>query len=256
MRLDQLLFERGFFPSRERAKRAVMAGLVEVDGRRIDKAGTAVPEACEIGVTGGEEPFVSRAGRKLDHALEVFALSVDGHACLDVGASTGGFTHCLLERGAARVYAIDVGYGQLDLRLRNDPRVVVMERTNARHVTADAFDQPMMTVVVDVSFISLLKVLPAVLPHLAPGGQLITLIKPQFEAGREHIAKGGVVRDESIRQSVIAERAQGIIDLGVELLGGLEPLGVVDSPIAGARSGNLEALAAFRRPVEQEAADA
>ncbi len=245
MRLDQLLFERGLFPSRERAKRAVMAGLVMVDGQRVDKAGTAVAEACELGLLGGQEPFVSRAGRKLEHALDHFSLDVTGHVCLDVGASTGGFTHCLLERGAAKVYAIDVGYGQLDLRLRKDSRVVVMERTNARHLAADVFDENMATIVVDVSFISLLKVLPAVIPHLAIGGHLVTLIKPQFEAGREHIAKGGVVRDEAVRRSVIASRTEAIAALG------LGALGVIDSPIAGARSGNLEALAAFCRAVPE-----
>ena len=170
MRLDQLLVERGLFPSREQARRAVMAGTVEVEGRRVDKPGTAVPGRPALAVLAPKEPFVSRAGRKLAHALDHFGVDPAGRVCLDVGASTGGFTDCLLQRGAARVYAVDVGYGQLDLRLRNDPRVVVMERINARNLAPDALPEPCGLITVDVSFISLLKVVPALLPHLAPGG--------------------------------------------------------------------------------------
>ncbi len=166
MRLDQLLVERGLFPSREQARRAVMAGTVEVEGRRVDKPGTAVAVESRLAVLAPKEPFVSRAGRKLAHALDHFGVDPAGWVCLDVGASTGGFTDCLLQRGAARVYAVDVGYGQLDLRLRNDPRVVVMERINARNLAPDALPEPCDLITIDVSFISLLKVVPALLPHL------------------------------------------------------------------------------------------
>ncbi len=244
MRLDQLLVHRGLFASREQAKRAVMAGRIVVDDQRVDKAGTAVAESSVLRVKGEDEPFASRAGRKLAHALETFAIDVRDRVCLDVGASTGGFTDCLLQGGARRVYAVDVGYGQLDLRLRKDSRVVVMERTNARHLAADALGEPVSLVTVDVSFISLLKVVPALLTHLVPGGMLVTLIKPQFEVGRSQIGKGGVVRDDSVRRSVIDDRAAEIAALGLALAG------VSDSPIAGARSGNREALAVFRRPAE------
>ena len=246
MRLDQLLVERGLFPSREQARRAVMAGTVEVEGRRVDKPGTAVPGEARVEVRGPKEPYVSRAGRKLAHALDHFALDPAGWICLDTGASTGGFTDCLLQRGAARVYALDVGYGQLDQRLRNDPRVVVMERLNARHLAPDALPEPCGLITIDVSFISLLKVIPALLPHLAPpaglrpGGLLLPMIKPQFEAGRGAVGKGGILRDEEVRRRVIAGCAEGIAALG------LTPLGVFDSPVAGT-GGNREAFALFQR---------
>jgi len=245
LRLDQLLVQRGLFASREAARRAVMAGGVAVEGRRVDKPGTAVRTEARIEVA-AREPFASRAGRKLAAALDHFgidlsALNGAGLVCLDVGASTGGFTDCLLQRGAARVYAVDVGYGQLDQRLRDDPRVVVMDRVNARLLAADALPEPCGLITVDVSFISLLKVVPALLPHLAPGGLLLPLIKPQFEAGRGAVGKGGILRDEAVRQRVIAECAAGIAALGE-----LEPLGVFDSPVAGS-GGNREAFAVFRR---------
>lgn len=240
MRLDQLLVDRGLFPSREQARRAVMAGTVEVEGRRVDKPGTAVQEHARVQVLAPKEPFVSRAGRKLAHALDHFALDPAGWVCLDTGASTGGFTDCLLQRGAARVYALDVGYGQLDHRLRNDPRVVVMERVNARHLAPDALPEPCRLIVVDVSFISLLKVVPALLPHLEPDGLLLPMIKPQFEAGRGMVGKGGILRDEETRRRVIQECAEGIAAQG------LEPEGVFDSPVAGT-GGNREAFALFRR---------
>jgi 23S rRNA (cytidine1920-2'-O)/16S rRNA (cytidine1409-2'-O)-methyltransferase len=249
LRLDQLLVQRGLFASREAARRAVMAGSVEVEGRRVDKPGTAVRQEARIEVA-AREPFVSRAGRKLAAALDHFAVDLSalnwaGLVCLDVGASTGGFTDCLLQRGAARVYAVDVGYGQLDQRLRNDPRVVVMDRVNARLLPPDALPEPCGLITVDVSFISLLKVVPALLPHLSPGspgspqGLLLPMIKPQFEAGRGAVGKGGILRDEAVRRRVIEECAAGIADLG------LEPLGVFDSPVAGS-GGNREAFALFR----------
>lgn len=217
-----------------------MAGTVQVEGRRVDKPGTAVQQEARLEVLAPREPFVSRAGRKLSHALDHFGVDPAGWVCLDVGASTGGFTDCLLQRGALRVYALDVGYGQLDQRLRNDPRVVVMERINARNLPADALPEPCRLVTIDVSFISLLKVVPALLPHLAPGGLLLPMIKPQFEAGRGAVGKGGILRDEALRDRVVRECAEGIAALG------LEPLGVFDSPVAGV-GGNREAFALFRR---------
>jgi 23S rRNA (cytidine1920-2'-O)/16S rRNA (cytidine1409-2'-O)-methyltransferase len=241
VRLDQLLVERGLFESRERARRAVMAGLVEVAGRRVDKPGTAVAADAELAVAGPAEPYVSRAGRKLAAALDHFALDPAGRRCLDVGASTGGFTDCLLQRGAAHVTALDVGYGLIDARLRADPRVAVVERTNARHLAPDALGAPFDLVTVDVSFISLLQVVPALIPHLAPGGWLLALIKPQFEVGRERVGKGGIVRDESVRSAIVAERARELAALGHELVG------TVDSPVAGA-TGNREAFALLGRP--------
>ena len=240
MRLDQLLYQRGLFPSRERARRAVMAGAVEVDGRRIDKPGTRVEEEVRLEVVERGEPWASRAGRKLEAALHHFGIDPRDLVCLDVGASTGGFTDCLLGHGATRVYAVDVGYGQLDFRLRNDPRVVVMERVNARHLPPDALPEPCDLVTVDVSFISLAKVVPALLPHLRrPAGRLLVLVKPQFEAGRGLVGKGGVVRDDEVRRRVIADTVRSLEGLGLELLG------TADSAVPGA-TGNREAFALLR----------
>ncbi len=239
MRLDQLLVERGFFPSREQARRAVMAGVVEVEGRRLDKPGSPVREGVRIALLAPPEPFVSRAGRKLAPALDQFELDPKGWRCLDVGASTGGFTDCLLQRGAARVHALDVGWGLLDLRLRNDPRVVVHERINARHLPDDFFPQPFDLIVVDVSFISLTKVVPALLGHLASTGLLLVLIKPQFEAGRG-VAKKGVIRDEPLRRAIVEERVAELAALGLEVLG------TYDSPVTGVE-GNRETFALLRR---------
>jgi len=240
VRLDQLLAERGLFPSREKARRAVMAGLVEVDGRRQDKAGTPVAAGAELRVIGPKEPFVSRAGRKLADALDRLGVDPRGLVCMDVGASTGGFTDCLLQRGAERVYAIDVGYGQLDAGLRGDPRVVVMERLNARHLAADALPEPCALITIDVSFISLAKVVPALLPHLEPGGLLLALVKPQFEAGRGAVGKGGILRDEALRRDTIERTVRELVELGLEQLGG------VDSAVAGA-GGNRESFALMRK---------
>ena len=217
-----------------------MAGVVEVDGRRFDKPGTAVGDDARVAVRAATEPFVSRGGRKLAAALDHFAIDSTGRVCLDVGASTGGFTDCLLQRGAARVYAVDVGYGLIDLALRNDPRVVLLERVNARHLAADALPEPVSLAVVDVSFISVVKVVPALLPHLAPGGLLLPLVKPQFEVGRGAVGKGGIVRDEALRTRTIAERARELAALGLELVGSF------DSPVAGAE-GNREAFVLLRR---------
>jgi 23S rRNA (cytidine1920-2'-O)/16S rRNA (cytidine1409-2'-O)-methyltransferase len=242
VRLDQLLVERGLFATREKAKRAVMAGQVGVNGVRVDKPGSPIREDARLELSGLADPYVSRAGGKLAAALEHFTIDPAGWRCLDVGASTGGFTDCLLQRGAAHVTALDVGYGLLDLKVRNDPRVVVRERENARYLAADAFDRRFDLVVVDVSFISLTKVVPALLPHLAPGGLLLPLVKPQFEVGRSGVGKGGLVRDESLRRSTIDERARELAALGLELQG------VYDSPVTGAE-GNREAFALLRAPL-------
>ncbi|HLE84797.1 MAG TPA: TlyA family RNA methyltransferase [Thermoanaerobaculia bacterium] len=253
MRLDQLLVQSGLFASRERARRAVMAGSVEVDGRRVDKPGTQVAESAAVAVVERGEPYASRGGRKLAAALDALGVDPAGKVCLDVGASTGGFTDCLLQRGAARVYALDVGYGQLDYRLRTDPRVVVMERINVRHLAPDALPEPVDLATVDVSFISLTKVVPAILPHLARPlvqpdggaagrpGELLVLIKPQFEAGRGQVGKGGIVRDEELRRRVIAETAEAVAALG------LERVAVVDSEVPGV-GGNREAFSLYRVP--------
>ncbi len=240
-RLDRLLVSRGLFRSREQARRAVMAGAVAVDGRREDKPGRAVAEDAELELLAPREPFVSRGGRKLAAALDHFGVDPAGAVCLDVGASTGGFTDCLLQRGARRVYAVDVGYGQLDYKLRRDPRVVVMERVNARHLTADALPEPADLVTLDLSFISIVKVVPALLPHLAEGGRLLPLVKPQFEAGRAQVGRGGVVRDAAVRRSVVEERIADLAAMGLEARGSFE------SPVPGA-SGNVEFFVLFGRP--------
>ncbi len=238
MRLDQLLYQRGMFPSREKARRAVMAGSVLVDGRRVDKPGTTTRDGSELSLLAPAEPFVSRAGRKLAAALDHFALDVAGLVCLDVGASTGGFTDCMLQRGAARIYALDVGYGQLDYGLRNDPRVIVMERCNARHLGPGDVPEPCDLITIDVSFISLTKVVPALLVHLSEQGRLLPMIKPQFEAGRRQVGKGGIVRDPHVRRQVIDRRVADLEQMG------LRSLGVVDSQVPGA-GGNREAFALF-----------
>ncbi|MDX1381992.1 MAG: TlyA family RNA methyltransferase [Thermoanaerobaculia bacterium] len=240
LRLDQLLAAKGLFPSREKARRAVMAGCVEVEGRIVDKPGSPVAPSAAISVRERDEPFVSRAGRKLAAALEAFSIATAERVCLDVGASTGGFTDCLLQAGASRVYALDVGRGQLDWGLRQDPRVVVMEGVNARHLDPAAIPEPIGLATVDVSFISLLKVVPAVLGCLGPGADLVTLIKPQFEAPRGSVGKGGILRDEELRREIVERRRREIAELGA-----LTPLGLIDSPVAG-MGGNREALAAFR----------
>ena len=238
-RLDQLLVTQRLFPSREKSRRAVMAGIVKVDGQVVDKPGTQVADGVTVEVSGPKEPFVSRAGRKLAFALDHFGFDPSGLVCLDVGASTGGFTDCLLHRGAVRVYAVDVGHGQLDYRLRQDERVIVMEGVNARYLESDAIPEVCDLITLDVSFISLVKVVPALLPFGTEGSHLLALIKPQFEVGRGQVGKGGIVRDEDLRQQVIAERCEELASLN------LQPMGIVDSQVPGSK-GNLEALALFR----------
>jgi len=216
-----------------------MAGIVRVDGQVVDKPGTAVADEAQVQVIGPKEPFVSRGGRKLAAALDHFAVDCTGTVCLDVGASTGGFTDCLLDRGAVRVYAVDVGHGQLDYGLRRDDRVVVMEGVNARHLQPDAIPEPCNLVTLDLSFISLVKVVPAVLPFLAEQGRLLALIKPQFEVGKGQVGKGGIVRDQKLRREVIRQRCEDLSSLGLEVMG------IVDSEVPGAK-GNREAFALFR----------
>lgn len=239
-RLDVLLTERGLADTRSRAQALVMAGKVSVDGTVVSKAGTAISEDARIRLAEPDHPYVSRGALKLVAALDAFDIRLEGVDCLDVGASTGGFTDLMLERGARRVIALDVGRGQLDWRLRNDERVVVMEGVNARHLAADDLPFEVALVTVDVSFISLRLVVPAVLPHLVPGGTLVCLVKPQFEAGRDQVGSGGVVRDEAVRRGVVDRTVTHLKGLGLELVG------VTPSPIRGPK-GNLEELAAFRK---------
>ncbi len=232
VRIDRLLVERGLVESRERAVRRILAGEVLVDGARVDKAGALVPPTAFIELV-GRSRYVSRGGDKLAHALEHFGVNPSGQICIDIGSSTGGFTDCLLQRGAARVYAVDVGTAQLDARLRADERVVVMENTNARSLDPRLFGEQPTLAVVDVAFISLEKVLPAVFNVLASRGQAIALVKPQFEVGRGAVGKGGVVRDPEQHRAVVARLARYAI------LRGWHVLGVTPSPLRGPK-GNRE----------------
>jgi 23S rRNA (cytidine1920-2'-O)/16S rRNA (cytidine1409-2'-O)-methyltransferase len=232
IRIDRLLVERALVDSRERAARRIMAGEVLVDGQRVDKVAALVSPTAYVELV-GRSPYVSRGGDKLAHALQHFGTDVRGRIAIDVGASTGGFTDCLLQKGAARIYAVDVGTAQLDARLRSDPRVVVMEQTNARSLDPRLFgDQPSIAVI-DVAFISLEKVLPAVFGVLAPRGEAIALAKPQFEVGRGAVGKGGVVRDPVQHRAVVARLAR------YSILRGWHVLGVTASPLRGPK-GNRE----------------
>ncbi|MDI9419797.1 MAG: TlyA family RNA methyltransferase [Firmicutes bacterium] len=237
-RIDQLLVEKGLFPSREQARRSIMAGLVYADNKKIEKPGTAVDSRVNIEIKGSLHPYVSRGGLKLAKALEVFHVDVQGVIAIDVGASTGGFTDCLLQNGAAKVYAVDVGYGQLDWKLRNDPRVVVMERTNIRYLTKDKLDQLADLAVVDVAFISLTKFFAGLLDLLTDAGQIIALIKPQFEVGRELVGKKGVVRDPGVHRQLLLELLGQLQEFGAGLMN------IDYSPILGPQ-GNIEYLAYF-----------
>jgi 23S rRNA (cytidine1920-2'-O)/16S rRNA (cytidine1409-2'-O)-methyltransferase len=233
LRLDQLLVDRGLAPTKNVARGLVMAGLVEVDGRVVDKAGTPIRADAPLSLK--ERPrFVSRAGEKLAHALEVFALDVAGARALDVGASTGGFVDCLLQAGAAEVVALDVGYGQLDSRLRADPRVHVIERTNARYLEPGRLPYAPDLLTADVSFISLEKLLPAVVNSMAPVFRAVLLVKPQFEAGRERVGRGGVVRDGEVHRDVLL-RVLGFLQSDLSMA----VHGVADSGLPGV-SGNVE----------------
>lgn len=232
-RLDQFLVEQGLAESRAKAAGMIMAGLVKVNGKPVVKAGSAVPEGALVEVQGPEHPYVSRGGLKLEGALKHFALDPQGWECLDVGASTGGFTDCLLQHGAAHVTAIDVGYGQLAWKLRQDSRVECIERTNVRHLLETVAPGPFDLIVVDVSFISLTLVTPPLLPRLKSGGMLLVMVKPQFEAGREQVGSGGVVRNQAVQQACVDKVAEHLARRGLKILG------CFPSPITGPK-GNQE----------------
>lgn len=234
-RLDVLLVEKGFAASREKAKAIIMSGIVFVDGQREDKAGSVFDEEKEIVIKGKTLKYVSRGGLKLEKAMKNFDISLEGKVCMDVGASTGGFTDCMLQNGAVKVYSVDVGHGQLDWKLRNDERVVCMERTNMRYVTREDVEEPAAFVSIDVSFISLTKILPAVYQVLEDDGQVVALIKPQFEAGREKVGKKGVVRDRKVHKEVIEKICDFASTHGFRLLH------LDYSPIKGPE-GNIEYL--------------
>jgi len=235
VRLDVALIERGLVPSRERARALILAGQVKVDGQVVSKAGAAVGDRAEVELVAPDHPYVGRGGVKLAHALEVFAIAVAGRRALDVGASTGGFTDVLLQRDAASVIALDVGRGQLDWRLRTDPRVVVRERVNARALTGRDVPHEVDLVTIDVSFISLRHIFPVLPPLLSSPADVVALVKPQFEAGRAEVGKGGIVRDESVRARVVDEV------IGHALALGLTRAGLCESPITG-MEGNREFL--------------
>lgn len=239
-RLDVLLVEKGLFSSREKAKASVMAGLVYVDGNRVDKAGNMTNSDSELYVKEPLCPYVSRGGMKLAKAIDTFHLSLKGKLAIDMGASTGGFTDCMLQNGVQKVYAMDVGYGQLDWKLRNDMRVVNMEKTNIRHIDTVAFPEKVDFISIDVSFISLHLILPVAAALLNDNGQVVCLIKPQFEAGREQVGKGGIVRDKNIHREVILK----VMKYGEEV--NLYPQGLTFSPVTGAK-GNIEYLMLFTK---------
>lgn len=234
-RLDVLLVEQGLADSREKAKAIIMSGIVYVDNNKEDKAGTTFEETARIEVRGNTLKYVSRGGLKLEKAMNNFGVTLEGKVCMDVGASTGGFTDCMLQNGAVKVYSVDVGHGQLAWKLRNDERVVCMEKTNIRYVTPDDIDDVIEFASIDVSFISLTKVLPAVRELMTPGGEIVCLIKPQFEAGREKVGKKGVVRELSTHIEVV----QMIVDYA--RANGFRTLHLSYSPIKGPE-GNIEYL--------------
>ena len=242
-RLDVLLVKKGLASSREKAKAIIMSGIVFVDGQREDKAGSTFDEKQEIVVKGKTLKYVSRGGLKLEKAMNNFDIVLKDKVCMDVGASTGGFTDCMLQNGAVKVYSVDVGHGQLDWKLRNDERVVCMERTNMRYMTEDDIDEKASFVSIDVSFISLTKILPAVYRILNMGGEVVALIKPQFEAGREKVGKKGVVRDPKVHEEVIEKICDFASSNGFELLH------LDYSPIKGPE-GNIEYLLHLKKRLE------
>ncbi len=241
LRLDQLLHERGLAESRTKAQALIIAGSVFTGEQRLDKPGTMVADDTVLEVRSSAVPYVSRGGLKLAHGLDHFGLDPKGMVAIDVGASTGGFTDVLLKRGAARVYAVDVGHGQLDWRLRNDPDVIVLEKTNARYLTSDHIGEPVDLVVCDTSFIALRLVLPAALALARPDGLLVALIKPQFEVGKGEVGKGGVVRDPDLHRRVCDDTSRWL-----ETAQGWSVLGTTESPITGPK-GNREFLIAAKR---------
>jgi 23S rRNA (cytidine1920-2'-O)/16S rRNA (cytidine1409-2'-O)-methyltransferase len=238
-RLDKILVDRGLAASRERAQALILAGKVLVDEQKVDKSGAQIEENCAIRLLGEDLKFVSRGGLKLERALEHWRIDVNGKICLDVGASTGGFTDCLLQHGAARVIAVDTGYGQMDFKLRQDPLVRLLENTNARYLTRDLLGESVEFVAMDVSFISATLILPAVIPSAfaanSRGGQIVVLVKPQFEVGREHVGKGGIVRDADAQLASLEKVRSALTELGAAKTDS------IDSPILGAE-GNREFL--------------
>jgi len=238
VRLDQLVVDKGLAPSRERARALILAGQVSVDGQPHTKAGTQIDASADVALIAPDHPYVGRGGLKLAHALDTFSIAVDGRDALDIGASTGGFTDVLLQRGATRVIALDVGHGQIDWTLRNNPRVVVIEHFNARHLTPGDLPGPVDIVTIDVSFISLRQILPVVPPLLRPHADVIALVKPQFEAGRGEIRKG-VIRDADVHSRVVDEVAAAAREVG------LNSVASTPSPITGAK-GNVEFLLHLR----------
>ena len=238
VRLDQLVVDKGLAPSRERARALILAGQVSVDGQPHTKAGTQIDASADVALIAPDHPYVGRGGLKLAHALDTFSIAVDGRDALDIGASTGGFTDVLLQRGATRVIALDVGHGQIDWTLRNNPRVVVIEHFNARHLTPGDLPGPVDIVTIDVSFISLRQILPVVPPLLRPHADVIALVKPQFEAGRGEIRKG-VIRDADVHSRVVDEVAAAAREVG------LNSVASTPSPLTGAK-GNVEFLLHLR----------
>ena len=246
-RLDVLLTERGLLDSRQKAQATIMSGIVFVNGQRVDKVGTAVSNDALIEIRGATLPYVSRGGLKLEKAMQTFPLTLTGKICADIGASTGGFTDCMLQNGAKKVYAVDVGYGQLDWMLRNDGRVVCMERTNARYLTHEEIPEELDFASVDVSFISLKLIFPALYGLLREGGEIACLIKPQFEAGREKVGKKGVVRDPAVHLEVLEHFLIHAKENHFTVLG------ITYSPIRGPE-GNIEYLGFLRKSEEPDAA--
>ena len=244
-RLDVLLVEQGLQESRQKAQATIMSGLVFVDGQRVDKPGTAVPNTAAIEIRGNVLPYVSRGGLKLEKAMATFPIDLHGAVCGDIGASTGGFTDCMLQNGAEKVYAVDVGYGQLAWKLRSDPRVVCLERTNARYLTHEQVPEELDFASIDVSFISLKLILPAVHGLLREAGHVACLVKPQFEAGREKVGKKGVVRDPAVHREVLDHFLEHAKDSGFTVLG------LTYSPIRGPE-GNIEYLGYLEKGERQE----
>ena len=242
MRADVAVFEQGLAPSRERARALILAGQILCGDKPVDKAGDVLPLGAVLRMRGEPMPFVSRGGLKLAHALDVFGVDPAGAVAVDVGASTGGFTDCLLQRGASRVYCIDVGHGQLDWKIASDPRVVVIDRTNIRHMPPERVPERCTLAVTDVSFISLRLVLPALPALLVPGAPAVVLVKPQFEVGRDKVGKGGIVRDDGDRRQAIVEVATAAQALGFTVVG------ETTSPITGGK-GNVEFLLHLRVPL-------
>ena len=243
-RLDVLLVEKGLIESRQKAQALIMAGEVYVGGQRVDKAGAPTAEDAAIEVRGGGMKYVSRGGYKLEKAMAAWPITLTGAVCADIGASTGGFTDCMLQNGAEKVYAVDVGYGQFAWKLRQDPRVVCLERTNARYLTAEQIPQPLSFFSVDVSFISLSLILPPLRPLMAPGGEAVCLVKPQFEAGRDKVGKKGVVRDKGVHLEVLEHF------LDHAKTAGFTVKGMTYSPIRGPE-GNIEYLGGLPTEVGQ-----